>query len=191
MRPVSLYAGLSGRLDRLAPALVPTLARFTFAATLLFYFWGSALTKTGPGLFGVLMPTSGGYAQIFPRAFEAVNYNTDGLTLFHWAVAVAGTVAEWLLPALIVLGLLTRLAAFGMIGFVVVQSLTDLYGHGARQYAETVGAWFDRDPGALILDQRLFWIGLLATLVMMGAGPLSLDRLFRNAPWVRPAALPR
>jgi len=69
----------------------------------------------------------------------------------------------------------------GMIGFVVVQSLTDLYGHGGIEYIETVGAWFDRLPDGVVLDQRAFWVLALLVLVFKGAGPLSLDRLFKSA----------
>jgi len=32
-------------------------------------------------------------------------------------------------------------------------------------------------PDSHILDQRLFWIVLFVTLIVKGAGPLSLDRL--------------
>ena len=79
---------------------------------------------------------------------------------------------------LIVLGLFTRLAALGMIGFVTVQSLTDVYGHG--QTGE-IGAWFDRLPDAIILDQRALWVFLLLVLVIKGAGPLSFDRALKPA----------
>jgi putative oxidoreductase len=40
-----------------------------------------------------------------------------------------------------------------------------------------LGAWFDRAPDALLADQRALWVFLLATLVFLGAGPLSADRL--------------
>lgn len=162
--------------------LLSTLARFVFAAVLAVYFWASGLTKLGDGVLGIFTPSVGAYAQIFPKAFEAVSYDTSQLGVYHWAVVVAGTWAEFLLPVLIVLGLFTRLAALGMIGFVVVQSLTDLFGHGGLEHAATLGAWFDRIPSAAILDQRAFWMLLLITLALKGAGPLSLDRLlFRNA----------
>ncbi|MEZ5714494.1 MAG: DoxX family protein [Paracoccaceae bacterium] len=173
---LALHAALAHRLDR-ADWLLPTLARFIFAATLLVYFWSSALTKLGSGLTGLVRPSSGAYAQIFPRAFEAAGYDTGQLSLFHWAVALAGTWAEFLLPALIVLGLLTRLAALGMIGFVMLQTLTDLWGHGAISEPKTLGAWFDGMPDSVILDLRALWLFLLVTLVIKGAGPLSLDRL--------------
>jgi putative oxidoreductase len=108
---------------------------------------------------------------------EAVTYDVSQLSVFHWAVTLAGTWAEFLLPLLIVVGLFSRLAALGMIGFVILQSLTDLYGHGAIEEAATVGAWFDKVPDAVILDQRALWVFLLLVIAVKGAGPLSLDRV--------------
>lgn len=177
-------------LTRLDP-LLPLLARFTFAAVLLPYFWASGLTKLGDGPLGIFQPSLGAYAQIFPRAMEAASYNLSALGPWHWAVVTAGTVAEFVLPLMIVIGLLTRVAALGMIGFIAVQSLTDLYGHGGIEHAETLGAWFDRHPDGLILDQRAFWIFTLLVLLVKGAGALSVDQiLFRNAPEVRPVSRP-
>jgi putative oxidoreductase len=75
---------------------------------------------------------------------------------------------------LIVLGLLTRLAALGMVGFVVMQSLTDILGHAAGP--ETIGTWFDPASDALILDQRAFWMLVFLVLILKGAGPISADR---------------
>lgn len=164
-------------LDKLDWA-VPTLARLLFASALLNYFWASALTKLGDGVLGVFQPSVGAYAQIFPKVMESVVYDTSQLNAFHWLVVVAGTWAELILPALVVLGLLTRLSSLGMIGFIVVQSLTDLYGHGAIEHDGTLGAFFDRLPDAIILDQRAFWVFALLVLVIKGAGPLSLDRIF-------------
>lgn len=160
--------------------ILPTLGRFLFAAVLLLYFWKSGMTKLGDGILGFLQPSVGAYAQIFPKAMEAAGYDTSQLSVFHWAVVVAGTWAEFLLPALIVLGLFTRLASLGMIGFVAVQSLTDLFGHGGIEHAETLGAWFDRFPDHVILDQRALWVLLLLMLVIKGAGPLSLDRVLQK-----------
>lgn len=180
---------ITDQIERLTP-LLPLLARLIFAGVLLGYFWNSALTKVGDGIFGFLRPSTGAYAQIFPKAFEAVGYDTSQLGIFHWAVVVAGTWAEFLLPLLIVLGLATRLASLGMIGFVAVQSLTDLYGHGGIEHAGTLGAWFDRAPDALILDQRALWVYLLTVLVIRGGGLISLDNLlFKNGFSLRPGAL--
>ena len=170
------YTAITGPLSR-ADWMISTLARLLFAALFLMYFWVSGLTKLGDGLLGIVSPSAGAYAQIFPRAMEAVGYDTSQLGLFHTLVVLAGTWTEFLLPLMIVIGLLTRLAAVGMIGFVIVQSLTDLYGHGAIAEANTVGAWFDKVPDSVILDQRALWVFLLITLVLKGAGPLSVDRL--------------
>lgn len=159
------------RLDHVGDALLPLAARLTFAAVLLGYFWASGLTK----LDGAFTPSLGAYAQIYPRAMEAAGYDAGQMGVFRTLIVLAGSWAELILPALIVLGLATRLAALGMIGFVVVQSLTDIIGHKAGP--DTIGAWFDRASDALILDQRAFWLLALLILVLKGAGALSLDRL--------------
>lgn len=161
---------ISARLSQLDPFL-PLLARLVFGAVLAGYFWASALTKfDGPFALSV-----GAYAQIFPKAIDAVGYDSSQLPLWMSLIAYAGSVAEVVLPLLILAGLATRLAALGMIGFVLVQSLTDIWGHGAS--AATIGAFFDRFSDGLILDQRTLWVFLLALLVARGAGPLSIDRM--------------
>lgn len=167
---------LTAPLEASSTAILTTAARIVFAGVLLMYFWGSAGTKLGEGLFGFLNPDAGAYIQIFPKGFEAVGYDVSQFGTFHYLVVVSGTIAEFVLPLLIVLGLLTRLAALGMIGFVTVQSATDVVGHGAWANG-TFGSWFDRASDAVIADQRAFWLLLLAILVLKGAGPLSLDRL--------------
>jgi putative oxidoreductase len=169
------YAAITSRLEQ-ADWLIPTLARFLFAAVLLIYYLNAGLTKLGDGIAGLWTPSVGAYAQIFPKALEAVGYDTEALSMFHHLVVIAGTWAEFILPTLIVIGLLTRLAALGMIGFVVVQSLTDVYGLGLK---DEVGGWFDRFPDAIILDQRAFWVFVLVILVIKGAGQLSFDRAFK------------
>ena len=178
---INIYKNTSESLKNTSGGALPLLARFTFAAVLLHYFIASGLTKLGDGLFGFLTPSVGAYAQIFPKAMEAVTYDISQLTVFHWAVVTGGTLAEFALPALIVIGLFTRLAALGMIGFVVVQSLTDLYGHGGIEHQGTLGAWFDKASDSLILDQRALWVFLLITLVVQGGGWLSADRALWRA----------
>jgi putative oxidoreductase len=169
-RLLYLHDDLARALDRQADWLLPTAARLVFAAVLFGYFWSSALTK----LDGPFSPSIGAYAQIFPKVFEAAGYDPAQLGLWPRLVVLAGAWAEFALPVLIVLGLFTRLAALGMAGFVVVQSLTDILGHGAA-----AGLWFDRAADALILDQRAFWMLLLLVLIVKGAGPISADRVLR------------
>ncbi len=180
---LKLYDDLARALGRAASAALPAVARLAFAGVLLIYFWSSARTKIGDGITGIFHPSDGAYFQIFPRTVKALGYDFGRLGLFHWAVALAGMWAELLLPALIVLGLFTRIASLGMIGFILVQSATDIVGHGVT--GDDFGRWFDSAPGALILDQRPLWITLLLTLVFLGAGPMSLDRILargRTAP---------
>ena len=175
---ISLHSALFRSLENgVAPWLMPTLARFLFAAILLLYYWNSGLTKLGEGIFGIFSPSDGAYIQIFPKGFEAVGYDGSQFGRFHTLGVLAGTGAEFILPLLIVAGLLTRLSALGMSGVVVVQTLTDLYGHGGIAHAETLGAWFDRIPDAIVFDQRSLWIFLLLVIVMRGPGPFSLDRI--------------
>lgn len=166
-----IFETLTTRISRAGDAVVPTLARATFAAVLLGYFWSSGLTK----LDGPFSPSLGAYAQIYPRAMEAAGFDVSQMSGFQTLVVLGGAWAELILPALIVLGLATRLAALGMVGFTIVQSLTDIMGHKAGP--KVVGQWFDRASDGLILDQRALWMLLFAVVILKGAGPLSLDRL--------------
>lgn len=180
---VTLHDSVFDRIER-ADWLLPTVARFLFAAIFLKYFWISGLTKLGDGVFGFLQPSVGAYAQIFPRAMEAAGYDSNQLGMVHTLVVLAGTWGEFILPFLIVIGLFSRLAALGMIVFVVMQTLTDLYGHGAIGEAATVGGWFDKSPDSVIMDQRALWIFLLLVIVVKGAGRLSVDRILKPGPAV-------
>ncbi len=150
--------------------LLSLIARLGFAAVLLVYFLGSATTKfDGFGL------SAGAYAQILPRQMEAVGYDPSQIAWPLHLLVLGGSLAEVVLPLLLVLGLLTRLASLGMIGFVLVMSATDIWGHGID--AAGIGALFDRQPDSLIADQRLLWIVMLAVPLLVGGGRVSLDRL--------------
>ncbi|QDC09052.1 DoxX family membrane protein [Oceanicola sp. D3] len=173
-RLLSLYDAAVLRLEGAAPWLIPSLARLVFAGVLLVYYLNSGLSKFGEGVLGLFRPDAGAYVTIFPKAMEAVSYDISQLGVFHWAVTLAGTWAEVLLPVAIVIGLFTRLASAAMIGFVLVQSVVDVHGHGVS--GGDIGAWFDVSSDALLLDQRAFWIFALGVLVLRGAGPISVDR---------------
>lgn len=168
---LSLLDRLGALANRQADWLLPSAARLVFAGVLLGYFWASAGTK----LDGLFTPSLGAYAQIFPKAFEAAGYDVAQMRLWQRLVVLVGAWSEYVLPLLIVLGVFTRLSALGMAGFVIVQSLTDIWGHGSA-----AGAWFDRASDALILDQRAFWMLLFLVLILKGGGPLSVDRLLRG-----------
>lgn len=175
---LTIYDRIIDTVTRLAGAwLLPTFARFAFAAVLLLYFWNSAKTKTGDGIFGIFSPNDSAYIQMFPKIFDAVGYDSSAMSSIYTVIAALGTAAEYVLPFLILIGLLTRIAAFGMIGFILVQSFVDKTGHDLD--AATFGAWFDRISNSLVMDQRLLWTTLLVTLVVKGAGPLSVDRILK------------
>lgn len=167
---LSIYSSAVERLDRLSGFLVPSLARLVFAAVLLVYYWNSAGLKIDGSIFS---PSSGAFAQIFPAAAEAVLYDVEQLSLFQRLVIFAGTVAEYLLPALILIGLFTRLAALGTIGFIWVQTIVDVTGHGVK-----LGSLFDSNIA--LVDQRVMWSFLLLVLVFKGAGTLSVDAFLRR-----------
>ncbi len=160
----------TAQLGTAGASAVSLLARLVFASVLLPFFVTSFLTKVSG-----LSLTVGAYYQILPRQLEAVSYDPSQISLPMHLVVIAGTLAEGLLPVLVVLGLATRPAALAMIGFLAVMSLTDIYGHGVD--AKTIGMMFDGDPSGLILDQRLLWGFVLAILVPLGGGAVSLDAL--------------
>ncbi len=152
-------------------------ARFVFAGVLLVYLYNSALTKVGDGVLGFFTIQDNAYFQILPSVVEHYDYDASQVPFFPYDIIVAaGTYSEFILPLLIVLGLFTRVAALGMIGFVAVQSFVDVAFHGAD--AKTTGALFDRFSDSLIVDQRSLWVFLLIYLVIRGPGLLSLDSLW-------------
>jgi len=172
---IDLYGRSVGRAEAALDGwFLGLLARFVFAAVLLVYYLNSAATKVGDGIAGFFAVGDNAYFQILPSVVEAYGYDASQVPFFPWDIIVfAGTYAEFILPLLIVLGLFTRLAAIGMIGFTLVQSTVDIAFHGVD--AQTIGSWFDRLPDAAILDQRAFWVFLLLVLVVKGAGAVSLD----------------
>lgn len=166
---ISLHNNVLGKVDHASNWLTPTLARVIFIAVLLFYFWNSAMTKIDGSIFS---PSAGAFGQIFPKAAEAVLYDISQMTFFQRIVIFFGTVAEFVLPALLLIGLFTRLAALGMIGFIWVQTATDVSGHGVK-----LGSLFDN--AISLMDQRMMWTFLFLVIIINGAGPISVDRLLR------------
>lgn len=151
-------------------------ARLIFAALLLPYYFNSALTKFGDGFLGLFPPSAGAFAQILPPIAESYTYNVDAIPFFPWhLVVIAGTLAEVVLPLMIVAGLFSRLAALGMIGFVLVQTIVDTAFHGV-----VLGGLFNGLPSELI-DHRLLWVFLLLVIIVKGAGRVSLDNILRRA----------
>ncbi len=174
----SLYHGVFGTIESIASGwFVGLAARLTFASVLLMYFLNSALTKVGSGFPGSLIASTGAYVQILgEKAFEAYSFNVANVPLFPETLIVyAGTYAEFVLPVLIVIGLFTRAASLGMIGFIAVMTIVDINLHTVD--AKTIGELFDRVQDSAIADQRLLWMFPLGYLVIKGPGLVSLDAL--------------
>ena len=174
---VRLHDAVFGAIERALSGWFPGLfARFAVAAVLLVYYWNSAATKIGPGPFGILKVSDNAYYQIVPHVIEAAGFDVSKVAFFPWTIMVyLGTYAEFVLPFLVVVGLFTRIAALGMLGFIAVQSIVDVVLHMIGP--EATGAWFDRFSDAAILDQRLMWMVPLVYLIVKGAGAVSLDQL--------------
>ena len=178
----SIFSGLQSLLDGWATGL---LARATFGSVLLFYFWNSALRKVVAsergaegGWLEYITVSGNSFAQMAPAAFEEAGYDSSAMGIEYWLMAYAGTYAEFILPALVVAGLFTRLASLGMLGFIAVQTWVDITGHGADE--KTIGVAFDRIQDSAILDQRVLWAFVLIYLVIRGAGAVSVDGLLRG-----------
>lgn len=168
-----VFSWLENHADRW---LLGLLARIVFLAVLAFYFWNSAKTKIGEGFFGFLNIQDGAYFQILgEQGMLAYEFDTANIPFHVDAIVYLGTWMEFILPALIILGLFTRIAAIGMMIFVIVQSYVDIAVH--KVDPTTIGALFDRQSGSVILDQRALWSFLLIYLILKGAGALSLDRV--------------
>ncbi|WP_319518076.1 DoxX family membrane protein [uncultured Martelella sp.] len=160
----------------LAPWFPGLFARLVFAATLWLYFLNSALTKVGSGIAGFFTVSNSAYYQIALPAVEAAGGDVSAVPFLPWGLVVhLGTYAEFLLPLMIIAGILTRLSAIGMLGFIAVQTLVDITVHQVGP--ETIGALFDRFPDSAILDQRLFWTMPLVLLIVYGPGKISIDHL--------------
>lgn len=160
----------SARVSQHTGSALSLVLRLVFASVLLRFFITSFLTKVD----GFSL-TIGAYAQILPQQIAAVGYDASEISWPLYLVVLAGTVAELALPLAVIAGVATRLSAFGMIGFITVMSLTDIYGHGVD--AKTIGALFDGDPYGLIMDQRLLWCTLMLGLMVTGGGAISGDAL--------------
>ncbi len=175
---VRLYTAVFGFFERITNGWLLGLAsRLIFAAVLLQFFWASALTKIGGSFMNIFTPTAGAYAQMFPQLMEQVSYDTSQIAYFPYGLIVlVGTLGEFILPFLIVVGLFTRFASVGMIIFICVMTYVDITGHGLD--AKSIGKFFDNDPYSIVSDDRLLWIFLLLVPTLKGPGVISLDWLF-------------
>ena len=174
----TIYCAIFGTISRLCHGwFIELAARVVFLAVFFLYYVNSFFTKVGEGVAGFFQIQGGAYFQIVPAAMEAAQYDPANVSFLGHLMVYSGTYMEIILPCLIILGLLTRGAALGMIGFIAVQTYVDINFHGADE--KTIGALFDRFPESIISDQRTLWVFVMLVLVIKGAGYVSLDQLFK------------
>jgi len=133
-----------------AESLVLLLNRVVLAGI----FWRSGRTKVEEGTW---FSVSENTRFLFAEEYSGVPLPSD-------LAAVMATVSEHLFPALLVLGLLTRLSALALLGMTMV-----------IQIFVYPDAWW---------QAHSLWAAMALVLIVRGAGGLSLDRVLaaRNAP---------
>ncbi|MEO1066260.1 MAG: DoxX family protein [Pseudomonadota bacterium] len=159
----SFFKKLTGLVEKCSAGLV---ARIVFLSVLFFYFIKSALTKIDG-----FWPNASAYAQILPHRAAEYEYVISRFEPYHHFIVYLGTYGEFILPVLVVIGLFGRVASLGMIIFIAVQSVVDIWGHFVDG-----GLPFDKVTTGIIADQRLMWVFILMVIVVRGSGALSVDR---------------
>jgi putative oxidoreductase len=145
-------AGLAARLltleDALGRLLAP-LALLVLRLPVALVFWRSGRTKVeGWNIFSVRPAQYFLFEHEFGMPFPVL---TAHLT----------AIAEHVLPLLLVIGLATRLSAFGMLVMTMV-----------IQIFVFPTAW---------VSAHMFWAVILFAVVALGPGPISLDHLIRRS----------
>lgn len=144
--------GLTSWLGWLATSIAPPVLRVALAVP----FYRSGLTK-----WDGFLSLSGAAQYLFEDEFKLHLFGHVYGFPFPDVLAFVDGVAEIVLPALLILGLATRLSALGLLIMIGVIQLT------------VPSAW---------ATFHLPWAGLALGLVALGPGPLSLDRLIER--WV-------
>jgi putative oxidoreductase len=133
--------------------------------------WQTAMALTGRLLLAAIFLMSG-IAKLMDTPGTVSHMTAAGIPYADTLAIVAG-VAEILGAAALVLGLLTRLGAFGLLVYMIP---TTLIFHGFWNYE---GA--ERLPQMVNFMKNLGIMGGLATLVGVGARRFSVDHRIRRA----------
>ena len=134
---------------RIPASLVQLLLRFAVAIP----FWRSGLTKWD-GFFEL----SPGAVYLFSSEFKLHLFGAEYAFPFPEAMAFLSGLGETALPVLLVIGFMTRFAAFGLLVMTAVVQLT------------VPDAW---------ASFHLPWAAMLLAILAYGPGKLSIDR-FRS-----------
>lgn len=156
LNQVETRIGWSDRLNRIASTVLPfSMICLVQRIALATIFLLSGRTKVE------------GWFTITDTTYELFRIEYAGVPLPSEFAAVAATVSEHVFPALLILGLFTRISALALLGMTAV-----------IQIFVYPDAW----------PTHLSWAGLALPLVAMGGGSLSLDQvLFGRRPGSTPA----
>lgn len=133
---------------RLLSGTVPESLMLLFVRVVLGgIFWRSGQTKVEEGSWFTLTDST---RELFRTEYAGVPLPAD-------LAAPLANAAEHILPALLLVGLFTRLSALGLIGLTLV-----------IQFFVYPDAWW---------PEHSLWIGLALILVMRGGGYFSFDKL--------------
>jgi putative oxidoreductase len=138
------YDAISTWLSGILPeGLVLAFVRIVLAGI----FWRSGRTKV----------EEGSWFQLSDTTYELFRTEYAGVPLPPELAAVLATTAEHVLPALLLVGLFTRLSALGLLGMTLV-----------IQFFVYPDAWW---------GEHSLWTALALILIVRGAGQFSLDAM--------------
>ncbi len=144
----SLYRNIDDFYQRITDVLGP-LALLALRLPVAVVFWRSGRTKVeGWDIFALTPAQSFIFQDQFGMPFPVLTAHITA-------------VAEHVLPVLLILGLLTRLSALGMLVMTMV-----------IQFFVFPDAW---------LNAHLFWATILFAILALGPGKISLDYLIARA----------
>ncbi len=143
------------RAERLMAAIPASIPLLALRMALAVPFYKSGLTK-----WDGFLQLSGGAQFLFAQEFKLHILGQQFAYPFPILMAYAAGIAEIVLPVLLVLGLGTRFAALGLLAMTAIIQLTVPEG------------W---------ANFHLPWAAMALTLMVLGGGKLSLDRLLDRA----------
>lgn len=140
----SRYDAITARISGKVPeSLMLAFVRVVLAGI----FWRSGRTKV----------VEGSWFQLSDTTYELFRTEYAGVPLPPEFAALMATTAEHLLPALLLVGLFTRLSALGLLGMTLV-----------IQFFVYPDAWW---------GEHSLWTALALILILRGAGLFSLDAM--------------
>lgn len=148
-RGASRLVALTERLIGWAAAIPMSLPQLLLRITVAMPFWKSSLTK-----FDGFLELSPGAVHLFAEEFKLHLFGASYGFPFPTATAFITGMAEFILAALLILGLGTRFAAFGLLMMTAVIQLT------------VPDGW---------LTYHLPWAAMLLAILVYGPGRASVD----------------